>query len=162
MLNAVKVVAVLYLVIGVIHSIVFGWVISRNSCLTARGLVAIYCNSGVGFSHFVVTLAWPLYWLQPTESNAQNLTGTDRQDFIAGAVNSCMRKYGLDGTDLIPRALFEQYCRCYANGLADRLSAKELREEKPEIVRPVIQAEGPRCYQAIKDEAMSRSRSQSK
>ncbi len=88
------------------------------------------------------------------EGMAQYLTGVDRASFIAGTVNGCMRGYGTEGTDQMPRPLFEQYCRCYADGLADRLSMKELRDENPAIVKPVIQAEGRRCYQAMKDEAI--------
>ena len=66
MTDALKVIAVLYLVIGSLHSVMFDWVISRTACLTAKGLVGIYCNTGMAISHAAVAVAWPLYWLQET------------------------------------------------------------------------------------------------
>jgi hypothetical protein len=118
--HALRLIVILYIAIGVIHSILFDLLISRTSCLTARGLVAIYCNSGMGISHFVVTLAWPLYWLQSNEGHAQYLTGKDRTDFVAGATNNCMRRQNTDEiTARLPKLLYEQYCQCFANGLAD-------------------------------------------
>jgi hypothetical protein len=63
MVHALYLVACGYLLIGVIHSILFSLFISRSDCLTPKGLVAIFCNTGMGISHFVVTLGWPFYWL---------------------------------------------------------------------------------------------------
>jgi hypothetical protein len=64
------------------------------------------------------------------EGVAQDLTEADRASFIAGTVDGCMRRYGTEGTEVIPRPLFEQYCRCYANGLvraASNVSANAIR-----------------------------------
>lgn len=158
MLSTIKVVAVLYIFIGAIHSVAFDFFVSRTDCLTARGLTAIYCNSGKGISHLAVTLAWPMYWLQPTAARAQHLTGTDRAAFVSSTAAGCMRRYGQDGTDVIPKPLFERYCQCYANGLADKLTANEIRAENPSVTRPVIQSEGRRCYEDIKAEALRRLR----
>jgi hypothetical protein len=85
---------------------------------------------------------------------AQYLTGTDRASFVAGAANSCMHGYGSDDTSVVPKPLFERYCRCYANGLADRVSWSDLKANNPSVMRPIIQAEGRRCYDEIKAEAM--------
>jgi hypothetical protein len=52
-----------YVTIGVFHSIAFHFFISPNACAAAKALVAIYCNTGVGIGHLVVTLGWPFYWL---------------------------------------------------------------------------------------------------
>src|SRR4051812_7718473 len=51
-----------YLVIGVVHSALFSLFTSRTDCISPKGLVAVFCNTGMGVSHFVVTLGWPLYW----------------------------------------------------------------------------------------------------
>lgn len=154
MLSTIKVVAVLYIVFGAIHSVAFELFVSRTDCLTARGLTAIYCNSGKGISHLAVTLAWPMYWLQPTTARAQHLTGADRAAFVSSTIAGCMRRYGQDGTNVIPRPLFERYCQCYANGLADKLTASELKLEHPSVTKPVIQSEGRRCYQEMKADAL--------
>ena len=49
-----------------------------------------------------------------TESLAQYLTGSGREDFIRGAVNGCMREKIKDQeASAIPNSLFEvDYCRC--------------------------------------------------
>ncbi|MGL5164717.1 MAG: hypothetical protein ACRC9K_02375 [Afipia sp.] len=51
-----------YILIGVVHSVLFSLFVSRTDCLAPRGLVAIFCNTGIGISHLVVTLGWPFYW----------------------------------------------------------------------------------------------------
>jgi hypothetical protein len=51
-----------YLTIGVVHSVLFSFFTSRTDCISPKGLVAIFCNTGMGVSHFVITLGWPLYW----------------------------------------------------------------------------------------------------
>jgi hypothetical protein len=152
-----QVLGALYIIIGAIHSMAFSFLISPKACFTAKGLVYIYCNYGMGESHFVITMAWPLYWLQhnteTAESNTDYLSGNDRTDFVAGTVNSCMKQYEIKGSGVIPRPFAEEYCKCYANGLADRLTMKELREANSAVVDPVVQTEGKRCYQVIKDDA---------
>jgi len=91
------------------------------------------------------------------DGQAQYLSGADRASFVAGAANSCMRGYGSGDTSVIPRPLFEQYCRCYANGLADRASMDDLKANNPAVMRPIIKAEGTRCYNEIKVEALRKS-----
>jgi hypothetical protein len=85
---------------------------------------------------------------------AQYYTGTDRASFVAGAANSCIRGYGSGDTSVIPKPLFERYCQCYANGLADRAPMSDLKANNPAVMRPIIQAEGRRCYDEIKAESM--------
>lgn len=58
-----QLIAFLYFAIGTIHLILFSLLISRLDCLSGTGLVATYCNTGEGISHFVVIVGWPFYWL---------------------------------------------------------------------------------------------------
>jgi len=53
----------LYLVIGGIHAIVLPLTVSGSDCVSATGLVGIYCYTKAGISHLVIALAWPFYWL---------------------------------------------------------------------------------------------------
>jgi hypothetical protein len=152
-----QVLGVVYLIVGAFHSMAFSLFISPKACFTAKGLVYVYCNYGMGESHLVITMAWPLYWLQnntesSADSNTEYLSGSDRTDFVAGTVNSCVKQAEMKA-NVIPRPSAEEYCKCYANGLADRLTMKELKEANSAVVDPVIQTEGKRCYQVIKDEA---------
>jgi hypothetical protein len=157
MLNTLKgaaaVVGVLYLIIGALHSLLFEFLISRSSCLTAKGLVAIYCNSGMAYADTVVTVAWPLYWLQGNEpATAARLTGSDRSDFIAGVTDSCIKKPDNGITSVAPRPYADHYCQCYAEGLAYRLSPDELKGPDTPTSKRIVQEEQRRCFQATKDE----------
>ena len=53
---------VLYTVIGAIHSTLFELFISRADCLYPKGLVAVYCITGMGIAHLTVVFGWPFYW----------------------------------------------------------------------------------------------------
>lgn len=56
--------AVGYICIGVLHSIYFQLFVSRSDCIAAtKGIVYVYCNTGIGISHFVACVAWPWFWL---------------------------------------------------------------------------------------------------
>lgn len=61
--TVLKVIATLYVVIGALHSIFFSFFISRSDCISPKGLVSVFCNTGTGISHFVIALGWPFYWL---------------------------------------------------------------------------------------------------
>jgi hypothetical protein len=52
-----------YVIIGALHSVFFSLFISRSDCINPKGLVSVFCNTGMGISHLVVTLAWPFYWV---------------------------------------------------------------------------------------------------
>jgi hypothetical protein len=86
-------------------------------------------------------------------SFAQYLTGSDRAEFVRGAANSCVRKRPAE-MQVIPNSLFAEYCRCYSNGLADRLTAAQIRAENDAVTQPVIDGVVRICYQAMKDEAI--------
>ena len=53
-----------YVTICVLHSIYFQLFISRSDCIAAtKGLVYVFCRTGIGISHLVACVAWPWYWL---------------------------------------------------------------------------------------------------
>jgi len=56
------IIATIYVIVGVFHSIYFHFFISRVDCLAPKGLVYIYCNTGIGIAHLVTTLGWPFYY----------------------------------------------------------------------------------------------------
>ena len=53
-------IAGLYVFIGVAHSLLFHFIVSPTMCFSAKSFLWFYCNTGVGLSHLVVTVAWPL------------------------------------------------------------------------------------------------------
>jgi hypothetical protein len=56
-------IAAIYIGIGAIHSIYFNWFISRADCISPKNtIVYIFCNTGMGISHFVAVLGWPFYY----------------------------------------------------------------------------------------------------
>ena len=104
----------------------------------------------------VVAMAFGLALCATTESLAQYLTGSAREDFIRGAVNGCMREKIKDQeTSVIPNSLFErQYCRCYANALADKIKIIDLEPENKPVTDPITKAAAANCYQSMKAEAL--------
>ena len=62
--GGIKAFAVAYIMLGVLHSIAFSLFVSRATCATTtQSLVYIFCNTGMGISHFVTVVGWPWYWL---------------------------------------------------------------------------------------------------
>jgi hypothetical protein len=57
-------VGALYIGIGFLHSIAFSFMISRNDCIASTNfVVGVFCDTGVGISHFVAMILWPFYWV---------------------------------------------------------------------------------------------------
>jgi hypothetical protein len=62
--GGIKSIATVYIILGVLHSIAFSLIVSRATCATTtQSLVYIFCNTGMGVSHFVTLVGWPWYWL---------------------------------------------------------------------------------------------------
>ena len=59
----VKLLGVAYIVIGCVNSLYLLVTVSINKCAHASGVLAVYCNTGQGISHFVSITLWPLFWL---------------------------------------------------------------------------------------------------
>jgi hypothetical protein len=89
-----------------------------------------------------------------SQSLAQYLTGSAREDFIRSTAKSCMQtKPNNKETRDIPDSLFEGNCRCYANALAEKLTAADIRSGNTAATAPIMQAASSTCYRAMKAEA---------
>jgi hypothetical protein len=61
--GGIRTIATVYIILGVLHSIAFSLFVSRATCATTtQSLVYIFCNTGMGISHFVTVVGWPWYW----------------------------------------------------------------------------------------------------
>jgi hypothetical protein len=53
----------IYIFIGAFHSAFFSLYISRAHCLSPKNMIVyVFCNTGMGISHLVAVLGWPLYY----------------------------------------------------------------------------------------------------
>ena len=59
--STLKFISVIYIFVGFLHSLNLIF-LSSNDCLIAEDRVSVYCNTGVGISHAVVVLGWPLLY----------------------------------------------------------------------------------------------------
>jgi hypothetical protein len=83
------------------------------------------------------------------------LTGTVRSSFVSGAMHGCVRDAINDPVPLPPDSVI-RYCDCYANALADRLSAGELNaiqamrpRDQDAAMRPSKQAASRSCTASV-------------
>jgi hypothetical protein len=89
-----------------------------------------------------------------TQSLAQYLSGSAREDFIRSTARSCMQtKPNNKETRDIPDSLFEGNCRCYANALAEKLTVADMRSGNTAATAPIMQAAASTCYRNMKAEA---------
>ena len=89
-----------------------------------------------------------------TQSLAQYLAGSAREDFIKSTAKSCMQaKPNSKETRDIPDSLFEGNCRCYANALAEKLTVADIRSGNTAATAPVKQTAAATCYRNMKAEA---------
>jgi hypothetical protein len=103
----------------------------------------------------VVAMACGLALCASTESFAQYLTGSARENFIRATANGCMRAKKNDKeADVIPNSLFEEHCRCYANILADKITIADMQSDNKAVTSPIVKAAALSCYQAMKTEAL--------
>jgi hypothetical protein len=102
----------------------------------------------------VLTIVFASALCAGTQSRAQYLTGSAHEDFIRSTAKSCMQtKPNNKETRDIPDSLFEGNCRCYANALAEKLTAADIRSGNTAVTAPVMQAASSICYRAMKAEA---------
>ena len=62
-MRSLKAVGAIYIAVGVLNSLYLWATVSMSACSLASGILLIYCNTGLGLSHAVSILLWPLFWL---------------------------------------------------------------------------------------------------
>lgn len=76
---------------------------------------------------------------------AQQLTGPARSMLVESTMNSCERSKGAHApTATVQAAVWTEYCRCYGNGVADRLSMNDLKADPATLV-PIFKAAEKAC-----------------
>jgi hypothetical protein len=99
-----------------------------------------------------VTIIFAVTVCTGTQSQAQYLSGAAREDFIRSTTKSCMQtKPNSNETRDIPDSLFEGNCRCYANTLAEKITAADMRNRA--VTEPIQRAAAATCYRNMKAEA---------
>jgi len=102
-----------------------------------------------------IVMVYGLAFCASTESFAQYLTGSGREDFVRGAVNGCMREKAKDREmDILPNSIVGFYCRCYANALADKIKITDMEPENKPVTDPITKVAAASCYQTMKNEAL--------
>jgi hypothetical protein len=83
------------------------------------------------------------------------LTGETRAQFVAGTTNGCLRDNERDPVPL-SKATVAEYCRCYANAVADRVSPSELMaqeqmgpSEQNVAMRPKVETAARSCMAIV-------------
>lgn len=105
----------------------------------------------------VIGLVGGLAFYASTASLGQYLTGSAREDFIKSTATGCIQakaKANDPEVNIIPNSLYERYCRCYANMLADKLKISDMEADNRAVTDPIVKTSGLSCYQAMKTEAL--------
>jgi hypothetical protein len=87
-------------------------------------------------------------------------TGIDasaRARFVESTAQACLQAQNSDpASKAFSPEVIDQYCRCYANGMADRLSDDDLkalatmeRSARVSKVQPIVEAASAPCLQAL-------------
>jgi hypothetical protein len=89
------------------------------------------------------------------DNNAVGLTGTARTSFVEGTKNGCLKEQTRRQLP-VPSATISQYCVCYANAVADRLSIDELKRQEAMSIKeqdvamdPIVAAAGRQCASTL-------------
>jgi hypothetical protein len=85
------------------------------------------------------------------------LTGASRDAFVGAAIRTCRDKqFNAPENANIAKPLLLQYCNCFANGVADRISNNRPRElsglsdaQKIAEMKPVMDASDALCLQEL-------------
>ena len=76
---------------------------------------------------------------------AQQLSGPERSMLVESTMGSCERgKNARPATAAVQASVWTEYCRCYGNGVADRLSMNDLKTD-PATLTPIFHAAEKAC-----------------
>jgi len=102
-----------------------------------------------------------LFTLSPVSTcAAEGLFGAERNSFVKAGYESCMKSGAADpATSSLPTGIFEKYCVCVANRLADNtppseakdLNAQTLRDPAAMVIKlqPLVKAIGEHCAETL-------------
>jgi hypothetical protein len=141
----------------------FGRVFRRNEALqtsppkgkaaegTQKFLKWIVVLIALGLAGFAVQ-----YGQQWLRDDATGLTGAARSTFVESALGGCLKKQNENpASKLVSPSVISQYCACYANGVADRISIHELKAmattstQMASMFQPKVEAAAKPCIEAI-------------
>jgi GYF domain 2 len=114
---------------------------------TTLGIVLPIIAVGVGvFGYKYATLGW--------DDDVAGLTGRVRSSFVQASIDACVKQQSDDKS--FSTETISQYCRCYSNDMADRVSKNELKslknmkqEEKLAVMQPKIDVASDACARKI-------------
>lgn len=105
----------------------------------------------------VIVTIFVLVLCTTTHGLAQYLTGSAREEFVNSTAAGCIQakaKTNDPDINLVPNSLYQRYCRCYANMLADKLKVADMEADNKTVTDPIVKTAGTVCYQALKTEAL--------
>ena len=123
----------------------------ENGDLQASGTMAYFRTIIIVIAFFAMTCGNGM----AQDNDSVGLTGTVRSSLIEEIVGGCLREQSRRQLAFTAAAI-SQYCRCYANGVADRLSVNELKrqramslKEQDVAMEPIVQAAGRQCVSVL-------------
>jgi hypothetical protein len=86
-----------------------------------------------------------------------SLEASARSKFVDSTAQACLQAQNSDpSSKAFSPVVIDQYCRCYANGMADRLSDDDLkglaameRSARISKMQPIVEAASAPCLQAL-------------
>jgi len=89
----------------------------------------------------------------------QGLTGDVRNTFVEATMRSCLQtQLNASGNSGVPVSVIQDYCKCSANGLADKISLDEVKvleaagsaEKSRTVMQSRLEATAKMCLEAAK------------
>jgi hypothetical protein len=133
------------------------------SAQTAKGRPARFAKWIAGPLAFGLAFVVVKYGTQWVREGEPGLTGSTRTGFVDSANRECVATQTRDPANKdISAKMISDYCICYANGMADRLSVRELKQyseiEKEHAVKAMqsrVTAAAEPCLDAVAKDAQT-------
>ena len=87
------------------------------------------------------------------------MTGDVRTTFVDATIRSCLQsQLGASGNEGVPVSVIQDYCKCSADGLADKISVDEVKaleaagsaEKSRTVMQSRLEATAKICLEAVK------------
>ncbi len=118
--------------------------------LIVAGLIWIFSQSLVKNSDKVYN--------HPTVDNNVIISGSTRENFVRGVEGSCLQKQINDSRSVsrFSEKVLSDYCSCYANGIADQITLKDINlydtasaSKFKKMLQPKIDLVSPSCKKTL-------------